>query len=683
MKNVAKIVRVSTAVFALAVFAPPAAPIEDPVQWALAVDAAATPGGRVLAMLTATMEPGWHLYSLTTPKGGPNATTVTLVENPAVAGVRVYQPKPLRQMDPNFRIETETFGENLKLLVEIVLKSDAAPGPIDLEARVRYQCCTDKICLPPRVKTARAALQVNAHAKSAALKIPPEYDEAARFGDIGPVGIATPPRDEPEGKTALARHEPKPAVAAPPAPVQVAPAPSTSAESSLPARPATPAKAAGGDTNTLGFLLVAFGFGVAAIFTPCVFPMIPITVSFFLNQGTQGRRGSLTQALVFCLGIVVLFTSLGAATKAIAGPFGVVVLGSSPWVNGFVSLVFVVFGLSLLGAYELTLPSGMLTSLDRVSRGGGYAGTLLMGLTFSLTAFACVGPIVGPLLVASANSNGLQPILGMACFAAGLSAPFFLLALFPSYLKRLPRSGGWMVRVKIVLGFIVLAAALKYLSNIDQVLQLGFLTRGRFLAAWIVLFAIPGLYLLGLIRMEGIKPEEPIGVGRILCGSLFLIFAVSLVPGLSGSPLGELDAYVPVAGTASPGGTAQAGPVWLKNQYDEALAQAAREDKLVFVNFTGYACTNCHWMKANMFTRPEIGAALQGFVLVDLYTDGTDAESEKNQKFEDKLFSTAAIPFYAIFDAHGKVLATFPGLTRNPREFLAFLKAPVGKQAGS
>ena len=489
MKNVAKIVRLSTAVFALAVFAPPAAPIEDPIQWALVLEATgARPGGRVLAILTATMEPGWHLYSLTTPKGGPNATTVTMTDNPAVAGVRVYQPKPLRQMDPNFRIETETFGEKLRLLVEIALKPDAAAGPIVLEARVRYQCCTDKICLPPRLKMARATLQVDAAAKLAALKIPPGYDEAARFGDIGPAGTATPPRDEPEGKAAPARHEPKPVVAAlPEQPAPAAPAPSTNPEGSAPARPAPPAKAAGGDNDTLGFLLVAFGFGVAAVFTPCVFPMIPITVSFFLNQGTQGRRGNLTQALVFCLGIIVLFTSLGAATKAIAGPFGVVVLGSSPWVNGFVSLVFVVFGLSLLGAYELTLPSGMLTSLDRVSRGGGYAGTLLMGLTFSLTAFACVGPIVGPLLVASVNSNGLQPIFGMACFAAGLSAPFFLLALFPSYLKRLPRSGGWMVRVKVVLGFIVLAAALKYLSNIDQVLQIGFLTRSRFLAAWIVI----------------------------------------------------------------------------------------------------------------------------------------------------------------------------------------------------
>ncbi len=337
MKNAARILRFGTAVLALAVLVPTAAPIEDPVQWALTVDTAATPpGGRVLATLTATIDPGWHLYSLTTPKGGPNATTVTLADNPAVAGFRVSQPRPHRQMDPNFRIETETFGENLKLLVEVVLKPDAAPGLIDLEARVRYQCCTDKICLPPRLKIARAALQVDAP-RSAAFKIPPEYLEAASFGDVGPAAGATPPPDAPAVKPAAAPHQSKPSVAAPPAtaPVQVAP-PATSAgpESPTPARAAPPLKPAGGDRDTIGFLLVAFGFGVAAIFTPCVFPMIPITVSFFLNQAAQGRRGSLAQAFVFCLGIVVLFTSLGAVTKAIARPFGVVVLGSSPWVNG-------------------------------------------------------------------------------------------------------------------------------------------------------------------------------------------------------------------------------------------------------------------------------------------------------------------------------------------------------------
>jgi thiol:disulfide interchange protein DsbD len=411
--------------------------------------------------------------------------------------------------------------------------------------------------------------------------------------------------------------------------------------------------------------------------------MIPITVSFFLNQSSgANRRSGMSQAVVFCLGIIVLFTSLGLLMKAIAGPFGVVLLGSNPWVNGFITLVFVVFALSLLGAFELTLPSGLLTRLDAASRGGGYSGTLLMGLTFSLTSFACVGPIVGPLIVASVTGNGLQPVLGMMCFAAGLASPFFVLALFPSYLKKLPRSGGWMSRVKVVLGLIVLACALKYLSNVDQVLQLGFLTRARFLSAWIVLFAVAGLYLLGLIRMEGIKPEERVSVSRALLGVLFLVFSISLVPGLFGAPLGELDAYVPPP-TNSSAGLAGAAPqsalTWLKNQYPEAAAQAAKENKLVFVNFTGYACTNCHWMKANMFTRPDVQAALQNYVLVDLFTDGTDPESEKNQNFENKSFSTVAIPFYAVFDPQGKVLATFPGLTRNPDEFLSFLKSASNK----
>jgi thiol:disulfide interchange protein DsbD len=449
--------------------------------------------------------------------------------------------------------------------------------------------------------------------------------------------------------------------------------------------------------DLLPFLLTAFGFGLAALFTPCVFPMIPITVSFFLNQSAGGnaeaRRApgatpsrktasGWAQAIVFCLGIIVLFTGLGFLVTAIAGPFGVVQLGSSPWINGFIAIVFFVFGLSLLGAFELRLPSGLLTRLDRVSQGGGYAGTLLMGLTFSLTSFACIGPIVGPLLIASVQSKGAQPVLGMLAFATGLAAPFFFLALFPSYLQRLPRSGGWMVRVKIVLGFVVLAVMLKYISNVDQVLQTHWLTRERFLAAWIVLFALPGLYLLGLLPMEGIKRDDRLGVSRALVAALFLIFSISLMPGLFGARLGDLDAFVPEANgealTATAAAPAGAPVNYFKNQLDAALAAAREQNKLVLINFTGYACTNCHWMKANMFPRPEIQAALKNLVIVDLYTDGTDAESEKNQKLEDQKFSTVSIPFYALMDADQNVIATFPQLTRNPQEFLTFLTTKAG-----
>jgi thiol:disulfide interchange protein DsbD len=360
-------------------------------------------------------------------------------------------------------------------------------------------------------------------------------------------------------------------------------------------------------------------------------------------------------------------------------------LGSNPWVNSFITIVFAAFALSLLGAFEITLPSGLLTKLDQASRRGGYFGTLLMGLTFSLTSFACIGPFMGSLLVASVQTKGAQPVLGMVSFATGLASPFFFLAAFPSYLKMLPRSGGWLARVKVVMGFVLLAAMLKYASNVDQVLQLNWLTRERFLAAWFVLFSLAGLYLLGLLRLEGVEASESLGISRLLIASVFLIFAFSLLPGMFGAPLGELDAYIPAAhsgvlagGLGGGSAAADSSPKWMKNQYREALDLARQENKLVLVNFTGYACTNCHWMESNMFPRPEIASALKNFVLVDLYTDGTDKASEENQKLQDEKFATVAEPYYAILDSDQKVVAKFEGLTKSSGEFLKFLQSHPG-----
>lgn len=225
------------------------------------------------------------------------------------------------------------------------------------------------------------------------------------------------------------------------------------------------------------------------------------------------------------------------------------------------------------------------------------------------------------------------------------------------------------MRVKVVLGFIVLAVSLKYVSSVDQVLQKNLISRELFLAAWVVLFAMPGLYLLGFLRLEGVKSEERIGVGRVLVAAMFLIFSLSLLPGMFGSTLGELEGYIPIAAKT----TTEA--VWMKNQYREALAKARQENKLVFINFTGYACTNCHWMKANMFPRPEISGLLKDFVLVDLFTDGTDAVSEQNQQLEEKRFGTVAIPFYAILDPDEHVIATFASLTKDTAQFAAFLQS--------
>ena len=615
---------------ALTALATAAYAAQDPVQWSLTPQGTSVaPGGTVPARLTATLEPGWHLYSPTTPKGGPIPTSLALAPAPAIASVRVYEPKPERRFDPNFQLDTETFEKEAVFLLAVEFRKDAPAGAIELTAQVRYQSCNDRMCLPPKKKTASAGITVDAAAPAAAVLIPAGYQEVPQAGAHPPSTPLTP-------LTPLAP-----------------PTPST---------PLTPS-----------FLLVAFAFGLAAVFTPCVFPMIPITVSFFLNQPSGKRSQSLMHAVVYSAGIVVLFTVLGLAAKAIAGPIGVVRLGASPWVNGFIALIFVAFGLSLLGAFELTLPSGVLTKMDSASRRGGYVGTLIMGLTFSLTAFACVGPFVGPLLVASVQGGELQPMLGMIAFSSGLAAPFFLLALFPSFLRRLPRSGGWMVRVKVVFGFVILAAALKYLSTIDQQFHLGLLTRERFLAAWVILFALPGLYLLGLLRLEGIAKDEPLGVGRTLVAALFLIFSLSLVPGMFGARLGELDAWVP-APAFTAGSASAAEPAWMTNQYREALARARATNKLVLVNFTGYACTNCHWMRANMFPRTEIRTLLDDFVLLELYTDGPDAASAANQEMESRKFGTVAIPFYAILNGDEEAIATFPGLTRNVGEFAAFLK---------
>ena len=591
------------------------------VTWTVSPESlSAPPGGKALVRITGRVESGWHLYSASTAGGIPTSFQVgpeTVVEH-----VRLLQAPPKRAFDKNFNLETETFEGEVAFLLELQLKKDAPAGAVDLAIRSRYQTCNDTQCVPGKW-AGTAKLTVDPASSAAAVAIPAGYSEAK------------PP---------------------------VADASTGSASK---------------DQGLAAFLLVAFGFGLLSIFTPCVFPMIPITMSYFLNRQSGGRRDAVVQAVVFCLGIIVLFSGIGLLITAILGPFGVVQLGSNRWVNGFIAALFIAFGLSLLGAFEITIPSSILTKLNQSSEKGGFGGTLLMGLTFSLASFACVGPFVGTLLAESVGSGGgARPVFGMLTFATGLALPFLLLALFPSYLKRMPRSGGWLARVKVVMGFVILAFSLKYLSSLDQVMQWGLLTRDRFLAAWIVLFAMAGLYLLGYVRLEGIKPDDSMGLGRLLSGMAFLIFAITLLPGMFGGRLGDLDAYVPVAGSDSgglSGGSSETALVWMKNQYREALDRARREGKLVFVNFTGYACANCHWMKANMFTKPEIAAAMKGFILVDLYADGTDQASEDNQKMELAKFQTVAEPFYAIMDPDEKVIATFPGLTKDPQEFLAFL----------
>ncbi len=581
----------------------------NPVQWTVtAVAAKAEAGASIRLKLAAAIEPGWHLYSITSPV----TATATKITAPFAVS-RTLQQKVEAKFDAVAGATTESYETAAVFYVDGTLQVAVK----DLEVVIRSSACNDRICLPPKKRT---------------------FPIVMTLGTVD----TTVPDGFAEAKAA--------------APVAAAVAPQ-----------AAPTK-----EDLSSFLLLAFGLGLAAVFTPCVFPMIPFTLSYFIGQGD--KKGSLSQAIVFCLGIVVLFTGMGVILSAALGPFAVVQLSANPWVNLTISAVFFAFALSMLGAFEIMLPSSLLTKLNQASEGGGYLGALLMGLTFSLTSFACVGPFVGTLLAASVQGDKLQPVLGMTAFSSGLATPFFVLALFPSYLKKLPRSGVWMMRVKVVMAFLILAAMLKYLSNVDSVLQLNLLTRERFLAGWMILFAAPAAYLLGWLRLEGIKAEQDVTIPRLLLGLFLLAFSLSLWPGMLGASLGDLDAYVPLA-TKSAGGTTggYAALPWKKNDLAGALAQAKAEGKQVFVNFTGYACTNCHWMKANMFPRPEIAAALGNYILVELYTDGTDAASEQNQKVQESQFATVAIPYYVILDAEGKTVRGFPGLTKDPQEFLKFL----------
>jgi thiol:disulfide interchange protein DsbD len=565
------------------------------VQWTATSD---SPG---LVKLTARIDPGWHMYSPTTPPG-PVPTTIKVVDSPGVKGITIFEPPPIRQFDPNFNADTETYEGTQTFYARI----DAPAGPLTVTFEPRYQTCSGSSCIPPR--TRRVSTTVNAG--SSAGRIPAGFVEA---------------------------------------------------------RPGNSASAPSADLGA--FLAVAFGVGLAAIFTPCVFPMIPITMSYF-----AGQRGGLSQAVTFCLGIVVLFTGLGLIATLALGPAGIVRLGGDPWVNGFIALVFFAFGLSLLGAFEITIPSSVLTRLNTASGQGGYFGALLMGLTFALASFACVGPFMGTLLAASVTGGKLRPLLGMASFSSGLALPFFLLALFPKGLRKLPRSGEWLARVKVVMGFLVLAFMLKYLYSLDAVLQLNFITRERFLAAAVVLVGMAGFYLLGYVRLPGVSRDAELGVARLLIGMLFVVTGISLVPGMFGARLGDIEAFIPQPSAASlSDGGGEREQAWMKNDLPGALAKAKAENRLVLADFTGYACTNCKWMKANMFPRPAVAAAVKNMELVELYTDGTDAASLANQKLEEEKFQTVAIPFYVLYDADGNVLSTFADKTSDEAAYLAFL----------
>ncbi|MFN3653658.1 MAG: protein-disulfide reductase DsbD family protein [Armatimonadota bacterium] len=627
---------------------PASAAPPDPVKWSARLEPPTVrPGETAQVVLEATVEAPWHIYSVNKVDAelGPVPTTITLDAGQALeAAGDAVQPAPERHMDAGFKIEVEYFEGAVSFGLPVKVTA-SAPGEQQATVKVRYQVCqTDGVCLRPTTDTVPVSFTVEAGAAR------PELAAAA-----------VQPPAQPEGYQAPEGAE------APPA------AGSTGGGTPGPggAEDVSGQIAAAQKQGFLAFLWLAFTMGLLALLTPCVFPMIPITVSFFTKQQEVSPGSGLRSAIAYCLGIIGTFTALGLVMSLLFGAGSISRFATHPVTNLLLALLFIVMAVNLFGGFQIQLPTWMLQSAQAGSQRGGLVGPLLMGLTFTLTSFTCTFAFVGTLLATSA-SNLQWTVPGMLAFSAAFASPFFLLALFPQWLAKMPRAGAWMVTVKAYMGFLELAAALKFLSNADLVWQLGFLTRPVFLAIWFAIFMFAGIYLLGLIKLPH-DDDAPVGWFRRTFGAATLVAGSLFLLAMNGVPLGQINGFFPpreYPGQESH--VAEGGVRWLEN-YDAALQQAKAEGKPVFIDFTGVTCTNCRVMEDTVFPLPEVSQEFQKFVTVRLWTDKETDESRRYADLQLEKFGQTTLPLYVVITPEGEKLAESTFNT-NVDQFVGFLR---------
>lgn len=420
---------------------------------------------------------------------------------------------------------------------------------------------------------------------------------------------------------------------------------------------------------TLSFFWLAVAGGALAIVTPCVFPLIPVTVSYFAG-GKGTRLEAVRAALIFSAGIVISFTVLGLGLAATVGAAGLSRFASNPLVNIVLGILFVAFALSLLGAYNITIPHrvlGWIHSLGDRFDNHGVLGPLVFGVAFTIASFTCTAPFVGTLLVLAARGTWGQPIVGMLVFSIVFALPFFILASVPALMTRIPKSGPWISTTKKIVGLLVLAIAIKFFTNADSVLGINRISREVVIAFWIAL-SIAAMALIILGERNGSVSKE-----RVVALVAPLAIIVVLAFGLRGWRLGDLEIYLPTSREAPGNGQ----PMWILNDYNRALEVSRQTGKPIFLDFTGYTCTNCRWMESHIFSRDDVQHEFRKFVLARLFTDGDGPIYETQLGFQEKQFGTVALPLYAIVDAMGATKATHVGITRDPVEFIAFLQKAV------
>lgn len=666
----------------------------QPARWSWAYSKPEVKTGETIDLVfTVTIDQGWHVYSSDfDPNVGPIVASIKLKPNDTfqlVGGLKSINAKKVH--DEIFDGDVKYFegkGE-FRQTVKILKDKPLIEGTYDSQA-----CQDDGSCVPIRgnfkLETALKVIPADANPKVGETVTPSKKTEEGN--------------QQADSSGQLSKEDDK---------LSIAPAPVIEKKE--------PAEA---NESLWGFMLAAFVSGLLALLTPCVFPMIPMTVSYFTGKTHKSRAAGIGKALIYGVSIVAIYTLIGTIVSRINGPaFANFV--STHWVpNILFFLIFVFFGLSFLGWFEIVLPHWLVNKVDAQADRGGLAGIFFMAFTIVLVSFSCTGPIVGSILVASAGGQVVKPILGMVSFSMAFAVPFALFAVFPQWLKSLPKSGGWLNTVKVVLGFLELALALKFLSIADQVYHWRILDREVYLAFWIVIFALIGFYLLGKIRTPHDDKVETISVPRMILAICTLSFVVYMIPGLFGAPLKVLSGYLPplttqdFVGTASAGSSTQKTGDAIENpkyadlftlphnlkgffEYKEALAYAKKVNKPIFIDFTGHGCVNCRKMEEYVWSQPEVLKRLQNdFIVVALYVDDKTelpqtewysstydnqqkmSIGDQNADFQIVKYNNNAQPYYCLVDHDGKLLQKPQSYTSDVNAFVQFLDAGKSKFQG-
>ena len=581
-------------------------------------------GERNRLILEATIREGWHIYSIL-PQGedAPPPTSVAVESLFLLADGPFYESRPVTKFDKAIGIRLSYHERRALFIGNFEIPATTKAGDYSIAAHITYQVCSDRVCLPPRTKSLQAGFSVVAGpAREAFLVADRSIDAIPAAGTDGDLSNML----------------------------------------------------AGGFWEFVGLAAL---MGLVSLLTPCVFPMIPITISYF-SQRADGKKGDTVRlALVFAAGIVVVYTGTGMLMSILFGVGSALQLASNPFVNLAIALLFIVFAFSLMGFFDISLPSLFANYFDRQARSSkGFFGVLLMGFVFTLTAFTCTVQFVGTMMVAAAQGEWIWPLIGMLVFSLVFAFPFLLLALLPGLIARFKGvSGVWMVRTKVVLGILELMASLKFLSNADLIWQTNLLSRDAAIAVWLLLLGCIVVYLV----LTNLRKREERSHGQWAAACLFAVLFFLAFRGLGDRSLGSLaDAVLPPAEMrfADRGemvSRQEAESLKWMNSLAEAKSVAIRENKRILLEFTGYTCVNCRWMEQHILKRKTIHNLIgERYVPVRLYTDGGDGAS-RNLQLQIDRFGTVALPFYAILSKHGEAIATFGGISVDYRDFADFL----------